>query len=119
MKNSVKAKNITRELRKKRNRAKIFGTMEKPRMSVFRSHKYTTVQLINDFEGKTIVSATTKELKSAKVSKSEKAKLLGELIAEKASKVGIKKVIFNKGSYMYHGRIKALADGARSKGLVF
>ncbi len=114
----IKLKNLKRERRKNRNRAKIFGTESKPRLSVFRSNKYTSVQLINDEVGITLLSASTKELsKDSKGKKTDQAKLLGEVLAEKALKLGIKKAIFNKGSYLYHGRIKAIADGARAKGL--
>ena len=114
----IKLKNQKRGRRKNRNRAKIFGTESKPRLSVFRSNKYTSVQLINDEAGRTLLSASTKELsKGGKDKKTDQAKLLGEVLAEKALKLGIKKAIFNKGSYLYHGRIKAIADGARAKGL--
>ena len=116
MKNTT-LKNLKRQRRKNRNRAKIFGTNEKPRLSVFRSNRYTSAQLINDVDGRTLLSASTRELKSAKKTKSDQAKMLGELLAEKAVKLGVKKAIFNKGSYLYHGRIKAVAEGARSKGL--
>mgnify|MGYP001576583191 CR=1 FL=1 len=112
-------KNLKRIRRQKRNRADIFGTNEKPRLSVFRSNKYIYAQLISDFEQKTLISASTHELKSEKKTKTEQARMLGELLAEKARKVGITKVIFNRGSYLYHGRIKAVAEGARSKGLIF
>ncbi len=112
----IKLKNLKRARRKNRNRAKIFGTELKPRLSVFRSNKYTSAQLINDEAGRTLLSASTKEL-SKKANKTDQAKLLGEVLAEKALKLGIKKAIFNKGPYLYHGRIKAIADGARAKGL--
>ena len=114
--NGLKQKNIKRERRRNRNRAKIFGTNEKPRLSLFRSNKYTSVQLIDDSAGKTLASASTKEFKKVG-KKAEKANLLGELIAEKAGKLGIKEAVFNKGSYLYHGRVKAVAEGARAKGL--
>lgn len=114
MKN-IKIKNKRREQRRQRNRAKIFGTAEKPRLSLFRSNKFIHAQLIDDEQGKTLISATTKGLKKAP--KTAQAKLLGEAVAEKALKAGIKQAIFNKGSYSYHGRIKAVADGAREKGL--
>ena len=104
------------ERRRKRNRAKVFGTPEKPRLSVFRSNKSLYVQLIDDTKGLTLAAATTKEIKS-KANKSEKAKLLGGVIAEKAKKLGIKQAVFNKGPYLYHGRVKAVADGAREAGL--
>ena len=116
MKN-IKLKNLKRERRKNRNRAKIFGTAEKPRLAVFRSNRYTSVQLIDDVAGRTLAAASTKELKKAAKPKAEQARLLGELIAAKAQKLNIKQAIFNKSSYLYHGRVKAVADGARAKGL--
>lgn len=115
--NRTKKKNLNQEFRRRRNRGKIFGTAEKPRLSVFRSNRYTYVQLINDETGTTLASASTQELKAGKVKKIDQAKLLGELIAEKAKKAGIAQAIFNKGAYLYHGRVKAVAEGARTKGL--
>ena len=112
----IKLKNLKRDRRQNRNRAKIFGTELKPRLSIFRSNKYTSAQLINDEAGRTLLSASTKEL-NKKETKTNQAKLLGEILAEKALKLGIKKAVFNKGPYLYHGRIKAIADGARAKGL--
>jgi large subunit ribosomal protein L18 len=101
-----------------RNRAKIFGTAIKPRLSVFRSNKYVSAQLIDDNSGKTLVSASSRELaKTKKGKKADQSKALGVLIAEKSKKIGIKEVIFSKGPYLYHGRIKALAEGAREAGL--
>ena len=88
-----------------------------PRFSVFRSNRYTSAQLIDDASRKTLLSASTKELKASGKNKTDKARLLGEMLGEKAQKAGIKKAVFNKGSYLYHGRVKAVADGARAKGL--
>lgn len=116
MKN-IDQKNLRRKRRQNRNRATISGTANKPRLSVFRSNKYIFAQLIDDTCGKTLVSAHTKELK-VKTNKMEQAKMLGELLAEKAQKSGIKKAVFNKGPYMFHGRVKAVAEGARAKGLI-
>ena len=116
MKN-IKLKNLRKGRRKNRNRAKIFGTKEKPRLSIFRSNKYTGVQLIDDSAGKTLASASTKELVKKAKTKLEQARLLGELIAEKSQKLGIAQAVFNKGSYLYHGRVRAVADGAKAKGL--
>lgn len=115
MKN-IKIKNIKREQRRKRNRAKIFGTAKKPRLSVFRSNKHTYAQLIDDKKGITLVSASTKELKK-KGTKTLKAKSLGELIAQKAKKLGLQQAVLNRGPYLYHGRVKAIAEGARAVGL--
>lgn len=113
---NIKLKNIKQERRRKKNRAKIFGTAKKPRLSVFRSNKHTYVQLINDQKGTTLISASTRELKK-KGTKTTVAKLLGELIAQKAKKSGLQQAVFNKGSYLYHGRVKAVAEGAREAGL--
>lgn len=109
-------KNLKRERRRARNRAKIFGTSVKPRLSVFRSNNYTYAQLIDDEKKVTIVSASTRELKGS-ANKTSQAKSLGQLIGQKSQKAGIKEAVFNKGSYLYHGRIKAVAEGARESGL--
>ena len=114
--NKLKKLNLNKEFRQRRNRAKISGTAEKPRLSVFRSNSYTYVQLIDDAKGTTIASASTKEL-DKKMKKVDAARALGAAIAEKAAKLGIAKAVFNKGSYLYHGRVKAVAEGAREKGL--
>ena len=103
-------KNFIRELRQRRVRAKIFGTAKRPRLSVFRSNKYVWVQVINDDAGQTLASASTKGLKTKTKTKTEQAAALGELLAEKAKKAGIKSVIFDRGSYKYHGRIKSLME---------
>ncbi len=108
--------NMKRELRKRRSRARVAGTSEKPRLSIFRSNKYTYAQLIDDVQGHTVASASTLELKK-KGKKSEVAKELGALIAEKAKKAGVKNAVFNRSSYKYHGRVKAVAEGAREGGL--
>ncbi len=113
-----------RKIRHKRIRGKISGTKEKPRLSVFRSSKAVYAQIINDNDGKVIVSAKSSDIKDS--GKKEKNNLkskelvayrVGELIAQKALKEKIKKVVFDKGGYMYHGRVKALAEGARKGGL--
>jgi large subunit ribosomal protein L18 len=107
--------------RKKRIRAKIFGTKEMPRLSVFRSAKHIYAQLIDDEKNKTLVSASDLELKRSmkKLKKVEKAKEVGKLIAKKAKDLKIEKVVFDRGGYKYHGRVKALAEGAREGGLKF
>jgi large subunit ribosomal protein L18 len=106
---------------KVRIRSKILGTAERPRMTVYRSNKQISVQLINDKEGKTIVSASSleKEIASQKVTKTEQAALVGKAIAEKARTAGIEAVIFDRNGYLYHGRVKQLADAAREAGLKF
>ena len=104
---------------KKRIRKVVFGTSERPRMTVFRSNKAIYVQIINDKEEKTLVSAssTDKDLKLNSNNKSEIAKQVGVLIGNKAIKAGIKSVSFDRNGYLYHGRVKSLADGAREAGL--
>lgn len=105
---------------KRRVRSKIVGTPDRPRLSVFRSNKGIYVQIIDDRVGKTLVSASTldKELDN-KGTKSEQAKAVGELIAKRAQDAGINGVVFDRNGYRYHGRVKALADGARNGGLTF
>ncbi len=104
--------------RKKRVRAKVEGVNARPRLSVFRSNKYIYAQLIDDEMGKTLVSASSSQIKekSAKNNVSEK---VGELLAKRAKTKKIKKVVFDRSGYKYHGRVKALADGARKGGLEF
>lgn len=107
--------------RKKRIRAKIRGTSKKPRLSVFRSNKSIYAQLIDDEKGQTLVFASEKEIgrkpKKGSQTKTEKARLVGEILGQKAVKKGIKQAVFDRGLYQYHGRIKALAEGARKGGL--
>ncbi len=105
---------------RKRIRRKVSGTSDRPRMAVFRSLKHIYVQLIDDAGKKTIASASTREKDaSAKGSNIAAAKAVGELIAKKAKDVGITQVVFDRGGYLYHGNIKALADAARQNGLEF
>lgn len=114
---------IARQRRHRRVRAKISGTPERPRLNVFRSLDHIYAQVIDDVAGHTLVSASTvdRELRTevADKGKSEAAKLVGELIAKRAKEAGITEVVFDRGGYRYHGRIKALADGAREAGLKF
>ncbi len=112
----IKLQNKQREQRRKRSRAKIFGTAKNPRLSVFRSNKYTYIQLIDDKKGVTLLSVSTRELKK-KGAKINQAKLLGELLAQKAQKLGLKQAVFHRGPYLYHGRVKAIAEAAREAGL--
>jgi len=100
--------NLKRQRRKNRTRASIFGTTAKPRLTVFRSNRYLWAQLINDEKGQTLASGSTQNIKSG--NKTNKAASLGELLAEKAKKAGIKGIVFDRGAYKYHGRIKALAE---------
>ena len=104
-----------------RIRRKISGVSSKPRLSVFRSNMEIYVQLINDDNGTTIAAASSKEkdIAAQKVNKVEKSKLVGAALARKASELGIKDVVFDRGGYIYHGRVKAVAEGAREGGLQF
>ena len=97
------------------------GSAQKPRLSVFRSNTEIYVQLIDDANGQTLASASSKdkEILAQKVNKVEKSKLVGEAIAKKATALGISDVTFDRGGYLYHGRVKSIADGARQGGLKF
>lgn len=96
------------------------GSLERPRFSIFRSNNYIYVQIIDDENGKTLANASTMELKKQiKAAGKELAEKLGELIAKKAVEKGIKKVVFDRGSYNYHGRVQAVAEAARKGGLEF
>ena len=111
-------KKSQRKLRHNRVRAKVIGSQSKPRLNVFRSLNHIYVQLIDDEAGKTLAAASSHEIKS-KAAKAKMAAEVGKLAAEKALKVGIKSVVFDRGGYQYHGRIKELAEAARAAGLEF
>ncbi|MFS1514661.1 50S ribosomal protein L18 [Chengkuizengella sp. SCS-71B] len=114
-------KNKMRLKRHLRVRKKINGTTQKPRLCVFRSSKHIYAQVIDDINGVTLVSASTLD-KSIEISNGgnvESAKMVGELVAKKAKEKGIEEVVFDRGGYIYHGRVKALADAAREAGLDF
>jgi large subunit ribosomal protein L18 len=113
----TKIKTIQRDRRRKRIRAKIFGTSKKPRLSIFRSNKYITAQLIDDEKGATLASATSKDIKGKNVL--EKAQAVGVAVAEQAKAKNIKMAVFDRGGYLYTGSVSALADGARKAGLQF
>ena len=102
-------------------RKKISGTAATPRLSVFRSNSEIYAQLIDDVNGNTLASASSKDksIVAQKVNKSEKGKLVGAAIAAKATSLGLSVVVFDRGGYLYHGRVKAVADGAREGGLKF
>ena len=104
-----------------RIRKTISGSATKPRLSVFRSNKEIYAQLINDDNGTTIASAasTDKDIKAQNINKSEKAKLVGQTIARKATELGLSICVFDRGGNLYHGRVKAVAEGAREGGLKF
>ena len=116
-------KKLARLKRKKRVRSRVVGTSDRPRLNVFRSLKHIYVQAIEDTTGKTLASASTlsSELKGSVRSPGnvEAAKKVGELIARKCLEKGIQKVVFDRSGYLYHGRIKALAEAARASGLIF
>ena len=113
----TKIKKIQRNRRRKRIRAKVFGVAEKPRLSIFRSNKYITAQLIDDSKGVTLASATSKNVEGKSVL--EKSKAVGESIGQQAKTKNISKVVFDRGGYLYTGSVLALAEGARSAGLKF
>lgn len=115
------SRNDARKARHSRIRANLSGTKECPRLSVFRSSKQISVQLIDDENATTLVSSSSldKDLKISNGGNIEAAKLVGADIAKKALKLKIKTVVFDRGGYLYHGRVKALADAARENGLEF
>ncbi len=104
---------------KRRVRKNITGTAERPRLSVFRSNKEIYAQLVNDTTGETIAAASSREKGADKGTKSERANAVGKALAEKAKKAGVESVVFDRNGYVYHGRVKSLADGAREGGLKF
>lgn len=113
------SRNDTRKLRHKRIRNKISGTNECPRLNVFRSNNQIFAQIIDDVEGVTLVSSSSVELKIKNGGNIEGAAVVGKDVAKKAKEKKIKKVVFDRGGYLYHGRVKALADAARANGLEF
>ena len=116
---TVKTKGQSRLRRRRRVRAKVRGTAERPRLSVFRSNRGIQAQVIDDVAGRTLaaVNWTEDDLKSLK--SMDQAKRAGELLAERAKAAGVESVVFDRGGYRYHGRVKALAEGAREGGLRF
>src|SRR5712691_642610 len=111
---------VARKRIKERIRSKVHGTPERPRLAVFRSLKHIYAQVIDDASGKTIVSASSRDKDAGtKGVNAAAAKALGVLIAKKAKDKGINRVVFDRGGYLYHGNIKALADAARENGLEF
>ncbi len=116
-----KAKSARRQNIRYGIRQKINGTAGKPRLSVFRSNTDIYAQLIDDVNGNTLAAASSKDksIVAQKGTKSEKSKLVGSAIAAKATELGLKEVVFDRGGYLYHGRVKAVADGAREGGLKF
>jgi large subunit ribosomal protein L18 len=116
---SVKTREATRLKRRRRVRAKVRGTAERPRIAVFRSNRGISAQLIDDEAGRTLAAVNWIEAPLRELKGSEQAKKAGELMAERAKAAGIDTVVFDRGGYQYHGRVQALADGAREGGLTF
>lgn len=116
-----KVKSLRRKNIRHRIRRKISGSAEKPRLSIFRSNTDIYVQLIDDAKGLTLASASSrdKDIKVQKGNKVEVSKMVGSVIARKANDLGIKEIVFDRGGYLYHGRVKSVADGAREGGLTF
>jgi large subunit ribosomal protein L18 len=121
--NSAKKKRLARERRHRRIRKKVFGTSERPRLNVYRSLRHIYGQVIDDNAGQTLVSASTVDgevlTELGEKDKTEQAFLVGQVLARRALEKGINSVVFDRGGWAYHGRVKALADGARKEGLKF
>jgi large subunit ribosomal protein L18 len=116
---SVKSKPAKRLQRQRRVRAKVRGTAERPRLSVFRSNKGLFVQLIDDVNGRTLAAVNWIEPDFRSLGSMEQAKAIGEALARRAKEAGIDTCVFDRGGYQYHGRVAALAEGAREGGLAF
>jgi large subunit ribosomal protein L18 len=116
---SVKTKPAKRLRRRRRVRAKVSGTATRPRLSVFRSNRGIQAQLIDDVEGHTLAAVNWVEGDLKALARMEQAKRAGEVLAERAKAAGIEECVFDRGGYRYHGKVKALADGAREGGLKF
>ena len=116
---TVKSKPNARLRRRRRVRAKVNGTAVRPRLSVFRSNRGIGAQLIDDVAGRTLAAVSWTEGDLKELKSMDQAKRAGELLAERAKAAGVEAVVFDRGGYRYHGRVKALADGAREKGLTF
>jgi large subunit ribosomal protein L18 len=116
---TVKTKPQSRLRRRRRVRAKVRGTAERPRLSVFRSNRGIGAQLIDDVAGHTVAAVNWTEGDLKELKSMDQAKRAGELLAERGKAAGVESVVFDRGGYRYHGRVKALADGAREGGLTF
>jgi large subunit ribosomal protein L18 len=116
---STKSKQVGRKRRHFRVRKKVSGTTARPRLAVFRSNKHIVAQVIDDLSGRTIAAASTleKDLRSGATSNVDAATNVGRLVAERAKAAGVTKVVFDRGGFIYHGRIAAVADAARNAGL--
>jgi len=115
------SKNVSRKKRHARVRRTLIGTAERPRLNVFRSSKHIYAQIIDDVQGVTLASASSldKELSLSNGGNKDAAKQVGELVAKRALEKGVKDIIFDRGGYLYHGRVQTLADAAREAGLQF
>jgi large subunit ribosomal protein L18 len=114
----AKTRRRARVRRHARIRAKISGTAERPRLAVYRSNRHIYAQLVDDDAARTLVSASDRDVKAAGDGKTAPAKAVGELLAERAKAAGIERVVFDRGGRLFHGRVAALAEGAREKGLL-
>ena len=120
MPSTAKVARQRRERRHRTIRRRLAGTADRPRLNVFRSSTNIYIQLIDDDLGNTVVAASTRDADAPKTgTKAERARAVGQLAAERARALGITRVVFDRGGYLYHGRVKAVADGARSGGLEF
>jgi large subunit ribosomal protein L18 len=116
---SVTTKSASRLRRRRRVRAKVRGTAERPRLSVFRSNRGVVCQLVDDQRGHTLAAVAWTEPELRELQSTEQARRAGELLAERAKQAGIETCVFDRGGYLYHGRVKAVAEGAREAGLAF
>jgi large subunit ribosomal protein L18 len=116
---TILTKRQQRLRRRRRVRARIFGTAERPRLSVYRSNRGVFAQLVDDGKGHTVAAVNWIEPELRKLTASEQAKRAGELLAERAKAAGVETCVFDRGGYKFHGRVKALAEGAREGGLKF
>ena len=118
---NAKTKSARRQRIRFNVRKNVSGTATRPRLSVFRSNADIYAQLIDDITGATIAASSTrdKDIKAQKGTKTEKSKMVGAAVARKATELGLKEVVFDRGGYLYHGRVKSVADGAREAGLQF
>jgi large subunit ribosomal protein L18 len=123
MRDATKLKREKRQRRHARVRKRVVGTSERPRLAVFRSNRHISAQIRDETQGKTLCSLTTSSKKVQEVTadldgKVDKSRQLGEMLAQMAKEVGISRVVFDRGGYRYHGRVKALAEGARKDGVL-
>ena len=116
---SVRTKHQARLRRHRRVRAKVAGTPERPRLAVYRSNARIYAQVIDDRAGHTVASASSLDKDIAGAKRSEQAALVGKLVAERAKAAGVQRIVFDRGGYLFHGRVKRLADAARENGLEF